>query len=117
MYLTKTHLSPENQEVLKDVVEEYRDKLQRGVYRQHSKVDAWNKVLERFKQRAKREGFAPDSKIEATPIKRKRKTKRKRSTKKGSKFLGEPIPKSPQRTRVINAVSEWVRGYGIKPRS
>ena len=64
-----------------------------------------------------REGFAPDSDLEATPKKQKRKTKRKRSTKKGSKFLGEPIPKSPQRTRVINIVSKWVQAYGIKPRS
>ena len=31
MYLTTTQLSPENQEVLKEIVEDYRDKLQRGL--------------------------------------------------------------------------------------
>ena len=78
IYLTKTHLSPENQEVLKDVVKEYRDKLQRNVYRQHSHVDAWRKVIEKFNYRTRgtREGFLPDSDVEATPKKRKRKTKK-----------------------------------------
>ena len=50
-YLAKTHLSPDHQEILKKVVEEYRDKLQNNVYRQHSHVDAWRKVLEKFHNR------------------------------------------------------------------
>ena len=49
MYLTKTNLTPENQEILKQVDAEYQDKLDRGVYREHAKIDAWNKILERFK--------------------------------------------------------------------
>ena len=51
MYLTKTNLSPENQEILKGVVQEYQDKLENHFYRQHSKVDAWHKVLEKFNHR------------------------------------------------------------------
>ena len=109
-YLGKTHLTPEHQEILKEVVLEYREKLQSNYFRQHSRVDAWRKVLEKINKRVKatQKDFAPDSEVEEPPKKRKRKTKRTAKT---------PIPKLPQRTRVINIVSEWLRGYGIKPKS
>ena len=51
MYLAKTHLYPDQQELLKAVVQEYRDKLENNFYRQHSRVDAWRKVLEKFNNR------------------------------------------------------------------
>ena len=50
-YLTKTHLSPENQEILKEVVKEYDQKLENHFYSEHSHTDAWHRVLEKFNHR------------------------------------------------------------------
>ena len=67
--------------------------------------------------------FDPDDgDIEQPPQPVQPKRKRKRKVKRGgsgrvAKFLGTPIPKSPQRTRVINLVSKWVNDYGIKSKS
>ena len=65
MYLAKTHLNPEHQEILKRV-EQYRDKLENNFYLQYSRVDAWRKVLEKFNNRVRDtcKDFAPDSEVE-----------------------------------------------------
>ena len=119
-YLNTTHLDQDKQDLLKSVVHGYRNQLARNRFDKHSRNDAWNAVLELYKKelRGDRNDFAPDSDIEEPPkpIKRKRKVKRSGSSR-VAKFLGTPIPKSPQRTRVINLVSKWVNDYGIKPKS
>jgi len=69
-FLAKTHLNPEHQEILKRV-EQYRDKLENNFYRQHSHLDAWRKVLEKFNNRvqAAQTDFTPDSEVEEAPKK------------------------------------------------
>jgi len=123
-YIDGAHLSEQNQDILKRVVHTYRKRLAQNKFDQHTRGEAWDEVLDLFNRElsGERTNFDPDSDIEESPKLKKKVTKRKRRVKRAgsarvSKFLGVPIPKSPQRTRVINLVSKWVNGYGIKPKS
>lgn len=118
-----TTMDERRRELLTSVVQGYRSGLQRGRFDKHTRGDAWESVLELYRRHL-RDGTVYDpndsSDLPSPPIQPK--PKRKRKMKRGgsgrvAKFLGTPIPKSPQRTRVINLVSKWVRDYGIKPKS
>ena len=65
-YLEVTDLDERRRDLLKSVVHGYRNQLGRNRYEKHSRNDAWNAVLEIYKERL-RGGFAPDSDIEEPP--------------------------------------------------
>ena len=115
-YLTNKKLKAEDEELLRDIVQKYKEKLDNHVYIKHTNAQAWGKVIEQFDKatQAQQTDFAPDSEVEGLPKKRKKSVKPK---KRPPAFTGVPIPKSPARTRVINKVSEWVRSMGIKAKS
>ena len=115
-YLTNKKLKAEDEELLRDIVQKYKEKLDNHVYIKHTNAQAWGKVIEQFRKatQAQQTDFAPDSEVEELPKKRKKSVKAK---KRPPAFTGVPIPKSPARTRVINKVSEWVRSMGIKAKS
>ena len=117
-------LDQRRKDLLKSVVQGYRNQLGKNRFDKHTRGAAWEAVLETYRNHLRdNQVFDPDDgEIEQPPQPVQPKRKRKRKVKRGgsgrvAKFLGAPIPKSPQRTRVINLVSKWVNGYGIKPKS
>ena len=98
-YLEKAGMDQRRKNLLTSVVQGYRNQLGRNRFDKHSRNDAWKSVLEIYNQHLRtKTPFDPDSDIEdpPTPVQRKRKRKVKRGgSGRVAKFLGAPIPKSP----------------------
>ena len=78
-YLTNKKLKAEDEELLRDIVQKYKEKLDNHVYIKHTNAQAWGKVIEQFRKatQAQQTDFAPDSEVEELPKKRKKSVKAK----------------------------------------
>ena len=83
-YLEVTNIDQDRKDLLKSVVQGYRNQLARNRFDKHSRRDAWNSILEIYKQHLRtKTPFDPDSDIENPPTPVQRKRKRKRKVKRG----------------------------------